>query len=153
VILPDVNILVYAFRREAEQHERYAAWLAAMVAGADELALHDTVLAGVVRLVTNPRIFSDPAPMPTALDFIARIRAARRARWLPSSDAAWTGACGAIWGQTRYWQRWPAPTAAGSRPPIAASPGSPASTPSTPQPSLNLSRGVGGISPHLGGER
>lgn len=90
MILPDVNILVYAFRREAEQHERYAAWLAAMVAGADELALHDTVLAGVVRLVTNPRIFSDPAPMPTALDFIARIRGARRARWLPSSDAAWT---------------------------------------------------------------
>jgi len=89
VILPDVNVLVYAFRREAEQHERYAAWLTALVAGADELALHDTVLAGVTRLVTNPRIFADPAPMPAALDFIARIRTARRARWLPSSDAAW----------------------------------------------------------------
>jgi len=90
VILPDVNILVFAFRREVERHERYAAWLASLVAGADELALHDTVLAGAARLVTNPRIFADPAPMPAALDFIARLRAAQRARWLPSSDAVWT---------------------------------------------------------------
>ncbi|MGH3601234.1 MAG: TA system VapC family ribonuclease toxin [Pseudonocardiaceae bacterium] len=90
MILPDVNVLVYAFRREVDQHGRYAAWLAAMVAGADELALHDTVLAGAVRLATHPRIFADPAPMPVALDFIARIRGAQRARWLPSSDAAWT---------------------------------------------------------------
>ncbi len=90
MILPDVNVLVYAFRREAEQHQRYASWLAQMVAGADELALHDTVLAGVARLVTNPRIFADPAPRPVTLDFLARIRAARRARWLPAGDAAWT---------------------------------------------------------------
>jgi len=27
VILPDVNVLVYAFRQEAPEHERYAAWL------------------------------------------------------------------------------------------------------------------------------
>ncbi|HEX4101626.1 MAG TPA: TA system VapC family ribonuclease toxin [Pseudonocardiaceae bacterium] len=90
MILPDVNILVYAFRREAQLHARYSAWLAAVVAGADELALHDTVLTGAVRLVTNPRIFADPAPMPMALDFVARLRAAQRARWLPSSDAVWT---------------------------------------------------------------
>ena len=90
MILPDVNVLVYAFRREAEQHQRYAAWLARMVAGEEELALHDTVLAGVARLVTNPRIFADPAPMAVTLDFLARIRAARRARWLPASDAAWS---------------------------------------------------------------
>jgi uncharacterized protein len=68
VILPDVNVLVYAFRREAEQHQRYAAWLARMVAGAEELALHDTVLAEVARLVTNPRIFADSAPMPVTAD-------------------------------------------------------------------------------------
>jgi uncharacterized protein len=90
VILPDVNVLVYAFRREAEQHQRYAAWLARMVAGEEELALHDTVLAGVARLVTNPRIFADPAPMPVTLDLLARIRAARRTRWLPVDDSAWS---------------------------------------------------------------
>ncbi|MGH3885983.1 MAG: TA system VapC family ribonuclease toxin [Pseudonocardiaceae bacterium] len=90
MILPDVNVLVYAFRREAEQHQRYAVWLARMVAGEAELALHDMVLAGVARLVTHPRIFADPAPMPLTLDFLARIRAARRARWLPVGDVAWS---------------------------------------------------------------
>lgn len=61
-----------------------------MVAGEGELALHDTVLAGMARLVTNPRIFADPAPMPVTMEFLARVRAARRARWLPPGDAAWT---------------------------------------------------------------
>lgn len=89
MILPDVNVLVYAFRREAEQHERYATWLARVVAGEEELGLHDVVLAGVARLVTNPRIFADPAPMPRALDFLTRVRAARRARWLPSGGPTW----------------------------------------------------------------
>lgn len=72
MILPDVNVLVYAVRREAEHHERYATWLARMVAGEEELALHDIVLAEVARLVTNPRIFADPAPMPVTLKFLAR---------------------------------------------------------------------------------
>lgn len=83
MILPEVNVLVYAFQ-ETEHHERYAAWLADLVAGFEELALHDAVLTGMARLVTNPKIFADPAPMPVALDFLARIGTARRARWLPS---------------------------------------------------------------------
>jgi len=56
VILPDVNVLVYAFRREAERHDRYATWLAEVVAGGDELALNDHSLIGFARIVTNPRI-------------------------------------------------------------------------------------------------
>lgn len=89
MILPDVTVFVYAFRREAEQHEQYARWLADVVAGAEELALHDAVLLGVARIVTNPRIFADPAPMAITLEFLARVRAARRARWLPSAHTAW----------------------------------------------------------------
>lgn len=90
MILPDVNVLVYAFRREAEGHERYAAWLAEAVAGGEEIALHDPALIGFVRIVTNPRIVPTPAPTALALDFVARIRAARRARWLPTGPAAWS---------------------------------------------------------------
>lgn len=89
MILPDVNVLVYAFRREADRHERYAAWLAGLVAGGDEIALHDQGLIGFVRIVTNPRIVPDPAPISLALEFVRRIRTARRARWLPAGHAAW----------------------------------------------------------------
>jgi toxin-antitoxin system PIN domain toxin len=89
VILPDVNVLVYAFRREADEHERYAAWLADVVAGSDELALHDPVLLGFVRIVTNPRIVPVPAPTALALEFVRRLRSARRSRWIPAGPASW----------------------------------------------------------------
>lgn len=59
------------------------------MAGADALALHDHALLGVVRIVTNPRIMPKPAPIPLALEFVARLHAARRARWLPSGPAPW----------------------------------------------------------------
>jgi toxin-antitoxin system PIN domain toxin len=89
VILPDVNVLVYAFRQEAERHERYATWLSGLVAGEGELALHDHVLAGFVRIVTHPRIVPTPAPTALALEFVTRLRTARRARWLPTGHAPW----------------------------------------------------------------
>lgn len=89
MILPDVNVLVYAFRREAERHEQYAAWLADLVAGADEIALHDHALIGFVRIVTNRRVVPTPAPTALALEFVARVRTARRARWLPTGRDSW----------------------------------------------------------------
>jgi len=89
VILPDVNVLVYAFRQESVRHTAYADWLAGLVAGEDELALNDQVLGGFVRIVTNRRIYADPAPTATALAFVDALRAARRARWLPAGGAAW----------------------------------------------------------------
>jgi toxin-antitoxin system PIN domain toxin len=96
VILPDVNVLVYAFRREAEEYEQYARWLADVLAGSDELALHDTVLAGFARIVTNPRVVADPAPMPEAMSFLGRVRAAKRARWLPSASQTWDKLAGLV---------------------------------------------------------
>jgi toxin-antitoxin system PIN domain toxin len=89
VILPDVNVLVYAFRGEMRDHERYESWLADVLAGSEELALHDSVLAGFTRIVTNRRIFADPAPTATAMEFVGRVRGAKRARWLPSASETW----------------------------------------------------------------
>jgi toxin-antitoxin system PIN domain toxin len=88
VILPDVNVLIYAFRREAVDHMRYADWLADTVATC-ELALVDTVLTGFVRIVTSGRIMADPAPAPIALRFIDALRAAPRARALIPTTASW----------------------------------------------------------------
>lgn len=89
MILPDVNTLVYAFRREAEHHEAYAAWLGGVVSGSDDLALTDLVSVGFVRIVTNPRIFADPAPTAAALDFVAAVHSGPRVRRLPETQVAW----------------------------------------------------------------
>lgn len=74
---PDVNILVYAFREEMPQHQKAANWLNAVLDGDDKLLLFPLVLASVVRIVTNRRIFQPASTSTEALDFLsALIRAA-----------------------------------------------------------------------------
>lgn len=70
----DVNVLVYAHRREAPDHDRYRAWLDAVRAGDEPLGLSGLVLSGFVRVVTHPRIFSEPTPLEAALGFADVLR-------------------------------------------------------------------------------
>jgi hypothetical protein len=74
VILPDVNVLVYAHRRDASQHEAYLEWLEDAVSGPSPYGLSDLVLSGFVRIVTHPRVFADPTPLSDALAFVRTIR-------------------------------------------------------------------------------
>ena len=90
MILPDVNVLVYAFRREAARHEAYSGWLSELVSGTDELALAESALTGFLRIVTNPKIMAIPAPMPLALRFTDTLRASPRARALTATAATWS---------------------------------------------------------------
>ena len=84
-----MNVLVYAFRREADAHEEYAAWLSGALAGDEDLAMVDAVLTGFVRIVSNPRIFSDPAPTALALSFVRTVRSARPARAIAGAESTW----------------------------------------------------------------
>src|ERR1700675_4442894 len=56
VILPDVNVLVYAYREDAPRHERYRHWLEGVLTGRESYGVSDLVLAGFVRVVTHPRV-------------------------------------------------------------------------------------------------
>ena len=71
--LPDVNVLIYAHRADAHEHDRYAAWLRALTAADEPFALSEAVLAGFLRIVTNPRIFDPPTPMDTAIAFCQQL--------------------------------------------------------------------------------
>ncbi len=71
--LPDVNVLIYAHREDAAEHEAYAAWLRDLVNGVEPFAVSEVVLSGFIRIVTNPKIFEPATPMSTALDFCARL--------------------------------------------------------------------------------
>ena len=57
--------------------------------GAEELALVDTVLAGFVRVVTNPRFLEEPSAPSKAMSFVSALRAAERARWVPAGHQVW----------------------------------------------------------------
>ena len=89
MIVPDVNVLVYAYHRDAAEHEQYAEWLADVVAGPEELGLVEAALTGFLRVVTHPRIYSDPAPSVEALAFVTALRNGSHARALAATEATW----------------------------------------------------------------
>ena len=69
MILPDVNVLIYAFREDSPEHEKCRLWLESVVRGEMAYGMSPQVLAAVVRVVTHPRIFVPPTPLEEALAF------------------------------------------------------------------------------------
>ena len=67
MILPDINLLVYALRRELPEHERYRLWLETALNGDEPVALVGPVVSGFLRLVTNRRVFVTPTPLAEAV--------------------------------------------------------------------------------------
>lgn len=69
MILPDVNVLLYAFRSDAENHPAYRTWLEEVLDGDTAYGMSPQVLASVIRLATHPRIFMRPDRLEDALAF------------------------------------------------------------------------------------
>ena len=80
MLMPDVNILIYAHREEEKCHEAYANWLKTLVDGTEPFALSVLAAVGFVRIVTNRRIYEDPTPLPVALAFIEQMTTHPRCR-------------------------------------------------------------------------
>jgi toxin-antitoxin system PIN domain toxin len=78
--MPDVNVLVYAHRRDEALHQPYADWLKQLVDGSEPFGLSVLVAVGFVRIVTNGRIYDDPTPPPTALAAVEQLAAHPRCR-------------------------------------------------------------------------
>ena len=74
MVLPDVNILVAAYRDDVRDHEACRRWLEQVVRGEEAFALSDLVLSGFVRVVTHPRVFALPSPVEEALAFAEALR-------------------------------------------------------------------------------
>jgi toxin-antitoxin system PIN domain toxin len=87
MLMPDVNVLVYAHREDEPVHAPYRAWLQERVNGAEPLALSVLVAVAFVRIVTNPRIYAAPTPLHIALATIDALAAHPRCRLVaPSAD-------------------------------------------------------------------
>src|ERR1700677_2514509 len=89
MMLIDTNILIYAHRRDVERHEEYRAWLAALINGPAPYAVSDHAVAGMIRIVTNPRLYRQPATIEEALSFAAAIRNHPNARVVVPGSRFW----------------------------------------------------------------
>lgn len=69
MMLPDVNILVQAFRQDTRFHDLCREWLEGVVNGEAHFGLAPQVLSGVVRIATHPRVFARPSELLEVLHF------------------------------------------------------------------------------------
>lgn len=96
MILPDVNVLLYAFRADSPEHQRYRSWLQAVVSGESPFGLSPQVLSSVVRIATHPRIYVKPSRLGDVLDFCGALLAQPHCQAVQPGPRHWdifTGFC------------------------------------------------------------
>jgi toxin-antitoxin system PIN domain toxin len=95
----DANVLVYAHRPESADHERYRDWLERIRRDDQPLALSGLVLSGFMRVVTHHRVFQEPTPLATAVEFVETLRSSPNAVSVSPGPRHWgifLGLCGEI---------------------------------------------------------
>jgi len=70
MLLPDVNVVLAAFRPDHVHHAPARTFLETARGGNEPLGLSVIVLSAVVRLATNPRVFARPDPTDDVLRYL-----------------------------------------------------------------------------------
>jgi toxin-antitoxin system PIN domain toxin len=87
LIVPDVNLLVYAYNSDSPDHLRAAEWWQTCLSGESSVGLPLAVILGFVRVTTNPRVFERPFTPKEAADHVRSWLAQPRVSVLPVSEA------------------------------------------------------------------
>ena len=72
--IPDLNVLIGAFRADAVGHSALREWLRRTLSDGETLGLTPAVSTGVVRVLTNSRVFNAPDTLEDALGHIDVLR-------------------------------------------------------------------------------
>ena len=89
MILPDVNVLIYAFRGDAPRHAEFKAWLDDALKSDEAFGVSDFLLSGFLRIVTHPKIFRPPSTPAEALPFAEAFRLLPNAVLLSPGPRHW----------------------------------------------------------------
>ena len=90
MILPDVNVLVYAFRSDSTDHQKYKTWLEEQINGPAAYGICPQVLASVIRISTHPRIFAQPSSTADAFAFARVMLEQPNATIIQPGDRHWS---------------------------------------------------------------
>jgi uncharacterized protein len=83
MMVADVNIMVAAFRLDHPHHSMVRPWLDMQLDSDMPLVVPDLVWTGFVRVVTSKRIFTIPATVDDALEFVDAVRSQRNYMVVP----------------------------------------------------------------------
>ena len=87
--IPDVNVLIGAYRADDPRHEDLRHWLREALASREGFGLTPGVATGFVRIVTNPRVYVTPTPLDMALEQVDQLVAFPRTTWLQPGPRHW----------------------------------------------------------------
>jgi toxin-antitoxin system PIN domain toxin len=90
LFLPDVNVLVYAHRKDSAHHAACRRWLEATLGGEARYAVSELVLSGFIRVVTHRKIFNEPSTLQDALTLAEQIRDQPNASLIEPGERHWT---------------------------------------------------------------
>ena len=68
MVVPDVNLLLYAHVSAFRQHRAAKKWWEALLAGPEEVGIASPALFGFIRLATNRRVLDPPMEVDGALE-------------------------------------------------------------------------------------
>lgn len=89
MILPDVNVLLYAFRRDSARHAAYHEWLEGIVNGDAAFGISPQTLASLVRISTHSGIYVVPSRLDEAVAFCDAILQAPNCSVVQPRDRHW----------------------------------------------------------------
>ncbi|MEO7425596.1 MAG: type II toxin-antitoxin system VapC family toxin [Fibrobacteria bacterium] len=89
MILPDANVLIYAFRRDADRHAEFSAWLESHLSDEPTFGYSELVLSAFIRIVTHPRIFSKPSSLNEACAFADALKGQPNSIRISPGDGHW----------------------------------------------------------------
>jgi hypothetical protein len=72
VIIPDLNLLVYAYNRDARHHEPARKWWEGLLNAPGRVGVPWAVSLGFVRLMTHPAVLVAPLSPEAAIDRVRR---------------------------------------------------------------------------------
>ena len=90
MILPDVNVLIYAFRSDSVDHANYKKWLEEVINGDAAFGVAPQVLSSVVRICTHPKVFKQPSDLKETLAFCNVILACPNATLIVPQERHWS---------------------------------------------------------------
>lgn len=70
MIIPDINLLIYAYNTEAPQHVAAKGWWETSLNGKTPVGLTWLAIAGFIRLMTHPRVLENPMPVDEAVQIV-----------------------------------------------------------------------------------
>ncbi len=70
MILPDANILLYAYNTEANQHTKAREWLETMLSSPTLMCFSWQTISAFIRISTNQRVFTKPYSLAEAFEIV-----------------------------------------------------------------------------------